>query len=317
MTPQNPQTVEASVRQCLRCDSSTPNRWLCDQCAEKNFPSSPPPETAKGEGEWPISMFKHDGLPEAVQSAGCKAVATLYHHQGGKRPLNGAVAAFYAGYRFATASQPPDLTPPAPTDKPSQGQGGEGRVRPTREGMLAYMEEASRIVAEWPQWKREVLRELQPDSPPTQKEAQPTAEAKPRPWPSDLSTLVGKRIVTRWRSSLVNSYSDPGKVMSVHGTMLKVFLDQHGGRNWDTEDRDLLSVEDVAPSPQKPAEGQDIGPEWLPPGVDRIDDPHATFAGHWVSMQYKGWRSEVARLRQENQTLREQLTASRTTHGGK
>lgn len=31
--------------------------------------------------------------------------------------------------------------------------------RPTREGMLAFMDEAAKIVASWPQWKREVLRD--------------------------------------------------------------------------------------------------------------------------------------------------------------
>lgn len=33
------------------------------------------------------------------------------------------------------------------------------RERPTLSGMLAYMEEATRIVESWPQWKREVLRD--------------------------------------------------------------------------------------------------------------------------------------------------------------
>lgn len=41
---------------------------------------------------------------------------------------------------------------------------------PSREAMIEYMEETSKIVASWPKWKREVLRPGRSDDKPTNKE---------------------------------------------------------------------------------------------------------------------------------------------------
>lgn len=40
------------------------------------------------------------------------------------------------------------------------------RPEVTREGIIRFMEEATRIVAAWPRWKQEVLRTLPPEPPP-------------------------------------------------------------------------------------------------------------------------------------------------------
>jgi hypothetical protein len=42
---------------------------------------------------------------------------------------------------------------------------GPARQRPTLAGMLEFMEEATRIVASWPRWKRELMREVDPEPP--------------------------------------------------------------------------------------------------------------------------------------------------------
>lgn len=51
---------------------------------------------------------------------------------------------------------------PKAEPKPTPPQ-SEVRERPTREGMIAFVEEASKIVASWPRWKQEVLRAFPPD----------------------------------------------------------------------------------------------------------------------------------------------------------
>ena len=69
--------------------------------------------------------------------------------------------------------------------------------------------------------------------------------------------------------------------------------------------------------PQKPAEGQDIGLVSDEQGLRNIATDRNMKIPDWVRKHMLQSADTIARLRQENQTLREQLTATRTTHGGK
>ena len=66
-----------------------------------------------------------------------------------------------------------------PTTTASVSQPTPIPERPTREGVIAFMEEAERIVAAWPEWKRQVLRPLCDSLP-------PRASTPPPPSPSKL-----------------------------------------------------------------------------------------------------------------------------------
>lgn len=48
---------------------------------------------------------------------------------------------------------------------------------PTKDGMIAAMDDAARLVASWPQWKREVLRDS-PPAQPSMKEAMARVDAR-------------------------------------------------------------------------------------------------------------------------------------------